>query len=64
MVDTSFESLGNVVLKKYHAGPTRPHILSFFKAFEAERWFAEGQTASEPHENHHPASNALKKYST
>ena len=63
MVDTSFESLGNVVLKKYHAGSTRPHILSFFKAFEAERRLAGGQTTSEPHENHHPASNALKKYS-
>ena len=62
MVDTSFESLGNVVLKKYHARPTRPHILGYFKRFEAEKWFAEGQTASETHKNHHPASNALKKY--
>ena len=61
MVDTSFESLGNVVLKIYHTRCIRYHILSFFKTFEAERWFAEGQTASEPHENHHPASNALKK---
>ena len=63
MVDTSFESLGNVVLKKYHDRSISPHILSFFKTFEAERWFAEGQTASEPHENHHPASNVLKRYS-
>ena len=63
MLDTLFESLGNVVLKKYHTRCTRPHILSFFKTFEAERRFAGGQTASEPHENHHPASNALKRYS-
>ena len=63
MVDTSFESSGDVVLQKHHAGPTRPHILGFFKAFEAQRRFAGGQTTSEPHENHHPASNVLKKYS-
>ena len=63
MVDTSFEGLGNVVLKKQHAGPTCPHLLYVFKAFEAERRFAGGQTASESHENHHPASNASKKHS-
>ena len=35
MVDTSFESLDNVVFKNYHARPTRPHLLYLFKAFEA-----------------------------
>ena len=63
IVNSLIKNLSNVVLKKYHAKSVRPHILCFFKAFEAERWFAGGQTASEPHENHHPASNALKKYS-
>ena len=42
MVDTSFESLDNVVFKKYYAKSTRPHLLYFFKAFEAGWWFSWG----------------------